>query len=185
VLAPAAASDDAINLLQGSLAVASPLQQGWRAWRVAAVLAAALLCLHLGGRAFELNRLRKSEAALDVSIQNAFRAAMPGQQNATNARRRVAQRLDALRSGGGGGALLPALSAIAHARNAVPDAKIEAINFRAGAIDLRMIAPSAASFDAIGQQLRSTAWEADIKEIGASGSGESYRGRLQVRKAGA
>ncbi len=141
VLAPAAASDDAVNLLQGSLAVASPLQHGWRAWRVAAVLAATLLCLHLGARGFELNRLRKSEAALDASIQDAFRAAMPGQQNATNARRRVAQRLDALHSGGGGGALLPALSAIAKARNAVPDAKIEGINFREGTLDLRMIAP--------------------------------------------
>jgi general secretion pathway protein L len=185
VLAPAAASAEAINLLQGALAVASPLQQGWRAWRVAAVLAAALLCLHLGARGFELNRLRKTEAALDASIQDAFRAAMPGQQNATNARRRVAQRLDALRSGGGGGALLPALSAIANARSAVPDARIEGINFREGTIDLRMIAPSAASFDALGQQLRSATWEADIKEIGASGSGESYRGRLQIRKAGA
>ena len=183
VLAPAAASDDAVNLLQGALAVASPLEQGWRAWRVAAVLAASLICLHLGARGFELNRLHKSEATLDASIQDAFRAAMPGEQNATNARRRVAQRLDALRSGGGGGALLPALSAIANARNAVPDAKIEGINFREGLVDLRIIAPSAASFDAIGQQLRAATWEADIKEIGASG--ESYRGRLQVRKAGA
>jgi general secretion pathway protein L len=182
VLAPAAAADDAVNLLQGPLAVASPLEIGWRAWRVAAVLAACLLCLHLGARGFELNRLRKTEAALDASIQDAFRAAMPGEQNASNARRRVAQRLDALRSGGGGGALLPALSAIAIARNAVPDAKIEGINFREGTVDLRIIAPSAASFDAIGQQLRSATWEADIKEIGASG--ESYRGRLQVRKAG-
>ena len=48
VLAPAAAAGDAVNLLQGALAVASPLQHGWRAWRVAAVLAASLLCLHLG-----------------------------------------------------------------------------------------------------------------------------------------
>lgn len=183
VLAPAAASNDAVNLLQGALAVASPLEAGWRAWRVAAVLAAALLCLHLGARGFELNRLRKSEAALDASIQDAFRAAMPGEQNATNARRRVAQRLDALRSGGGGGALLPALSAIANARSAVPDAKIEGINFREGTVDLRIIAPNAASFDAIGQQLRAATWQADIKEIGASG--ESYRGRLQLRKAGA
>ena len=184
VLAPAAANDEAINLLQGALAVASPLQQGWRAWRVAAALAAALLLLHLGARGFELNRLHKSEAALDASIGDAFRAAMPGQQNATNARRRVAQRLESLR--GGGGALLPALSAIAIAHNAVPDAKIEGINFtKGGAIDLRMVAPSAASFDAMGQQLRSAAWEADIKEIGASGSGESYRGRLQIKKAGA
>ena len=183
VLAPAAAGADAVNLLQGALAVSSPLEQGWRAWRVAAVLAAALLCLHLGARGFELNRLHKSEAALDASIQDAFRAAMPGQQNATNARRRVAQRLDAIRSGGGGGALLPVLSAIANARNSVPDAKIEGLNFREGTVDLRIIAPSAASVDAIGQQLRAAAWDADIKEIGASG--ESYRGRLQVRKAGA
>jgi general secretion pathway protein L len=183
VLAPAAAADDAINLLQGALAVASPLEQGWRAWRVAAVLAAALLCLHLGARGFELSRLHKSEASLDASIQEAFRAAMPGEQNATNARRRVAQRLDAIRSGGGGGALLPALSAIANARSAVPDAKIEGINFREGTVDLRIIAPDAASLDAIGQQLRSATWQADIKEIGASG--ENYRGRLQIRKAGA
>jgi general secretion pathway protein L len=183
VLAPAAAGAEAINLLQGALAVTSPMQQGWRAWRVAAALAAVLVLLHLGAKGFELNRLRKSEAALDSSIQEAFRAAMPGQQNATNARRRVAQRLESLR--GGGGALLPALSAIANAHNAVPDAKIEGINFRDGAIDLRMIAPNAASFDAMGQQLRSATWEADIKEIGASGSGESYRGRLQIKKAGA
>ena len=106
----------------------------------------SLLCLHLGARGFELNRLRKSEAALDASIQDAFRAAMPGQQNATNARRRVAQRLDAIRSGGGGGALLPALSAIANARNAVPDAKIEGINFREGTVDLRIIAPECREF---------------------------------------
>jgi general secretion pathway protein L len=183
VLAPAAASGDAVNLLQGPLAVASPLEVGWRAWRVAAVLAASLLCLHLGARWFELSRLHKSEAALDASLQEAFRAAMPGQQNATNARRRVAARLEEVRSGGGGGALLPALSAIANARNAVPSAKIEGITFRDGTIDLRILAPDAASLDAIGQQLRAATWQADI--MGGSASGDSYRGRLQVRKAGA
>jgi general secretion pathway protein L len=183
VLAPAAASGEAINLLQGPLAVASPLERGWRSWRIAAVLAASLLCLHLGARAFELNRLRKSEAALDASIQEAFRAAMPGQQNATNARRRVAARLDEVRSGGRGGALLPALAAIANARNAVPSAKIEGLTFRDGTVDLRILAPDAASLDAIGQQLRATTWQADI--MGGSASGDSYRGRLQIRKAGA
>ena len=38
VLAPAAAAGDAVNLLQGALAVASPLELDWRSWRVAAVL---------------------------------------------------------------------------------------------------------------------------------------------------
>lgn len=183
VLAPAAASGDAINLLQGALAQASPLQQDWKSWRIAAVLAASLLCLHLGARFFELSRLRKAEAALDSSIQGAFRAAMPGQQNAVNARRRVEVRLAQIRGGGGGGALLPALLAIANARSAAPTATIEGITFRDGGVELRMTAPDAASLDAIGQQLRAARWQADIK--GLSAAGDSYRGSLQLRKAGA
>jgi general secretion pathway protein L len=183
VLAPAAAGGDAVNLLQGALAVASPLQQNWKAWRIAAVLAGSLLCLHVGARYFELTRLHKSETALDASIQDAFRAAMPGQQNATNARRRVEARLAEINGSGGGGALLPALSAIANARTAAPSANIEGITFRDGTVDLRITAPDAASLDAIGQQLRAASWQADI--LGGSANGDSYRGRLQVKKAGA
>jgi|SRR5688572_8064377 len=183
VLAPAAAGGDAVNLLQGSFAVASPLQQGWKSWRIAAVLAASLLCVHLGARYFELTGLRKSEAALDAGIQSAFRAAMPGQQNAVNARRRVEARLAEVQGGGGGGLLLPALSAVANARNAVPAATIEGLTFRDGTLELRINAPDAASLDAIGQQLRAASWQADIK--GLTANGDSYRGSLHVRKAGA
>jgi general secretion pathway protein L len=183
VLAPAAATDDAVNILQGALAVASPNELSWRSWRVAAVLGACLLCLHLGSRFFELNRLHKTESTLDAGIQEAFRVAMPGQQNATNARRRVEQRLGEIQSGGARGTLLPALLAIANARSAAPNAKIEGITFRDGTIDLRIDAPDAASLDAIGQQLRAASWQADI--MGGSVSGDTYRGRLQIRKAGA
>jgi general secretion pathway protein L len=182
VLAPAAAAGDAVNILQGALAVSSPMEQGWRAWRVAAVLAGVLLCLHLGSRFYELYRLKSTEASLNASIEDAFRTAMPGAQNTTDARRRIAQRLDELRSGGGG-ALLPALAALAAARNAAPSTTIEGINYRDGVLDLRVIAPDAASLDAIGQQLRAASWQADIKDLTASG--DSYRGRLQIRKAGA
>ena len=172
-----------MNLLQGVYAVSSPLQQGWKAWRVAAALAAALLFVHLGARYFELTRLRKSEAALDASIQDAFRAAMPGQQNALNARRRVEARLAEVRGGGGGGALLPALSALARAKSAAPAATIEGMMFRDGTLELRINAPDAAALDAIGQQLRASNWQADIKGLTANGDG--YRGNLQIRKAGA
>ena len=182
VLAPAAAAGDAVNILQGSMAVSSPMEKGWRAWRVAAVLAGVLLCLHLGSRFFELQRLKKTEATLNASIEDAFRVAMPGAQNTTDARRRIAQRLEEVRSGGGG-ALLPALAALAVARNAAPSTTIEGINYREGVLDLRVIAPDAASLDAIGQQLRAASWQADIKDLTASG--DSYRGRLQIRKAGA
>ena len=145
------------------------------------MLGASLLCLHLGSRFVELSRLRKVESTLDAGIQEAFRAAMPGQQNATNARRRVEQRLVEIQGGGARGTLLPVLVAIANARGAVPNAKIEGITFRDGTIDLRIDAPDAASLDAIGQQLRAASWQADI--MGGSASGDTYKGRLQIRKA--
>jgi general secretion pathway protein L len=182
VLAPAAASGDAVNLLQGALAPSSPLQANWKSWRVAVVLAASLFVLHVGARYFELTQLRKSEAALDANIRDSFLAAMPGQQNTTNARKRVEARLVEIRDGGGG-ALLPALSAIANARNAAPSATIESFTFRNGTLELRITAPDAASLDAIGQQLRAGSWQADI--MGGNANGDNYRGRLQVRKAGA
>jgi general secretion pathway protein L len=183
VLAPAAASGEAVNLLQGPFAVASPLDRGWRAWRLAASLAAALLLLHIGARAFELTRLHRTEASLDAGIEDAFRAAMPGQQNATNARRRVATRLAEVRGGGGNNSLLPALAAIASARSAAPSATIEGITFRQGTLNLILTAPDAASLDAIGQQLRAASWQADI--LGGSAEGDNYRGSLRVRKGGA
>jgi type II secretory pathway component PulL len=107
---------------------------------------------------------------------------MPGQQTATKARRRVELRLAEVRSGSGG-TLLPALSALATARSAAPGATIEGITFRDGNIQLRISAPDAASLDAIGQQLRAAKWQADI--LGGSATGDSYRGSMQIRKAGA
>ena len=182
VLGPAAASGDGVNLLQGALAATSPHELRWQSWRVAAVLAGVLLCLHLGARYFELNRLRQTEATLNANIEDAFRAAMPGQQNATNARRRVEQRLLEVRSGGGG-TLLPVLVAVAQARNAAPDATIEGITYREGVLEMRILAADTASLDAIGRQLRASNWLAELK--GVTASGDSYRGSVQVRKAGA
>ena len=109
---------------------------------------------------------------------------MPGQQNATNARRRVEQRLAEIqRWWRPRHAAAGARRRIANARSAAPNAKIEGITFRDGTLDLRIDAPDAASLDAIGQQLRAASWQADI--MGGSASGDSYRGRLQIRKAGA
>jgi general secretion pathway protein L len=182
VLAPQAASGEAINLLQGSLAVTSPLKQNWKSWRVAAVLAASLLCLHLGASYFTLTRLNKTEAALDASIQDAFRVAMPDQHNPVNARRRVEARMTQLHGSGGDGSMLPALAAVASARTASPAATIQGFTFAKGALELRMNAPDAASVDAIGQQLRAAGWQT---ELGGTAGGDGYRGRLQLHKAGA
>ena len=70
---------------------------------------------------------------------------MPGQQNATNARRRIeaAPRRAARRAAAA--RCCRRLSALANARSAAPAATIEGITFRDGTLDLRISAPDAAS----------------------------------------
>ena len=98
--------------------------------------------------------LNKTESTVNASIDDAFHAAMPGQQNTVNARRRMEERLVAVRNGGGSSGLLAALGALAEARSGAPGTSVQALSFRDGALDLKVAAPSADSLERISQALR-------------------------------
>lgn len=172
----------AVNLLQGRYAQQNPRAVGWRAWRTAAVLLAALVGLHIAGKGAELYMLKRAEKSVDASITQAFRAAMPGEQNPVNARRRMEQRLLAVRDGGGNSGLLAALGALVQARGASPGTVVQALSYRDGALELKITAPDADSLDRINQALRNNGWNADL----TSGNvvGENYEGRIQIRPRG-
>jgi len=171
-----------INLLQASYAPQTSHPVGWRAWRIAAVLFACLVGLHVAGKATELLVLKKREHTLDASIDQAFRAAMPGEHNTTDARRRMEQRLVTARGGGEFSGLLPALGALAVARNGAPGTVVQALSFREGAVDLKLAAPNAESLDRISRSLRDNGWQADLTAGNAARSG--YEGRIQIRPKG-
>jgi general secretion pathway protein L len=182
LLAQQLPADAAINLLQGSYAPQTSQTVGWRSWRVAAVLLACLVGLHVAGKATELAVLKKREHTLDASIDQAFRAAMPGEYNTTDARRRMQQRLMSTRGGGEFSGLLPALGALAVARNGAPGTLVQALSFREGAVDLKLAAPNAESLDRISRALRDNGWQADLTAGNAAKSG--YEGRIQIRPKG-
>jgi len=170
-----------INLLQGRYAPQKTSAVGWQSWRVAAMLLAGLVALHVAGKAVELTMLKRQEKTVDASIEQAFRAAMPGENNATNARRRMETKLVAVRSGGGTG-LLPALGALVDARNSVPGTNVQNMSFKEGALELKMAAPDADSLDRVSQSLRSSGWDADLKS--GNVAGDAYEGRIQIRPRG-
>ena len=89
----AAAGGAATNLLQGRMHRPPPAPWGCRAWRVAAMLLAGLVALHVAGKAAELQVLKKRERQVDTSIRETFHEAMPGEVSALDARRRMEQRL--------------------------------------------------------------------------------------------
>jgi general secretion pathway protein L len=170
-----------INLLQGRYVQQDTRAVGWKAWRVAVFLLAALVGLHVVGKAGELFVLKRSEKTVDASIDQAFRAAMPGEQNTINARRRMEQRLVSVRGSGGSG-LLPALGALVQARSNVPGTTVQALSFRDGALELKISAPNAESLDRINQALRENGWDADLKQ--GNVVGENYEGRVVMRPRG-
>ncbi|HEU4627033.1 MAG TPA: type II secretion system protein GspL [Steroidobacteraceae bacterium] len=172
----------ATNLLQGRYAQQNPRAVGWRSWRVAAILLAALIGLHIAGKAGELFMLKRAEKTVDASIDEAFRAAMPGEQNTINARRRMEQRLATVRSGGGGG-LLDALGAVVTARSAAPSTVVQSLSYRNGALELKIAGPDADSLERINQALSSNGWNAEF--IGGNVVAEGgYEGRVQIKPRG-
>lgn len=171
-----------INLLQGRYTPQTTRAVGWQAWRVAAMLLVGLVALHVIGKGAELFMLKNAEKKVDASIQQAFKAAMPGETNATNARRRMESKLVVVRGGGGSG-LLPALGAFAEARNSVPGTTVQAMSFHDGALVLKMAAPDADALDRLSQLLRSSGWQADLQGSNVTNGG--YEGRIQIRPLGA
>lgn len=174
----AAASGGAINLLQGPYAPASSLASGWRIWRAAAILLVALVALHAIGSATELMGLHRAERSVNIAIAQTFRAAMPGEHNAIDARRRMAQRLASLRGGESTG-LLAALDALAEARASAGNPAIRALQFRDGALELVLAAPNAEALDRLSQGLRARGWQADLTSSNTSGS--RYEGRIEIK----
>jgi general secretion pathway protein L len=182
LLAQQLPSGTAVNLLQGAYTPPSEGASGWRAWRVAAILLAVLIGLHIAGKSAQLFALKRTERAVSASMDETFRSAMPGEQNTLDARRRMERRLLSVRGGMDSAGLLPALGALVEARSAAPGTAVQALSFRDGALDLKLAAPDADSLERISQSLRSRGWQADLTSGNVTEGG--YEGRIQIRAAG-
>jgi len=168
-----------INLLQGSYAPTKASTVGWQSWKVAVILLACLVGLHVAGKAAELTALKSSEKKLDASIGDTFRMAMPGEPKPLDPRRQMEIRLAAAQNGGGQGGFLPELQAIVDARTVAPGTTLKALSFRQGTVDMKLNAKDATSLDHMSQSLKTHGWQAELTSGNTTDSG--YEGRIQIR----
>jgi len=166
------------NLLQGPYTPATTHPVGWSAWRVAALLLAGLIGLHVAGKAAELTVLEHADRRLDTSIEQVFHTAMPGQPDTYEARRQMEERLAAARASQASGGFLSALQALVQAHRAAPQAVLEALTFRDGSLELKASAPSVETLDMLSRQLRQQGWQAHL--VSGNPSGSAYEGRIQI-----
>ena len=166
----------AVNLLQGPYAPPSTIGAQVRQWRVPIALAAGTLLVFLLGQGLSLWQMRRAEKQLDAQIAAVFTQLLPGQKM-INAREQVEGVLR--RSGGGKGALLPAVSLLAKAVAQAPTARVESLSYRGDALEMRIVAPSVEALDGIKQAMSHGG--ADVALQSATPSGKAYEGRLQLK----
>jgi general secretion pathway protein L len=176
LLAAQAGSGTAVNLLQGPYAARSSMAVRFKEWRLPAALAAATALVFVASQGLSIWRLKQAEKKLDAEIAAVFAAAMPGQK-VIDPRAQMQGVLG--NQGASGGALLPAISALAQAMSQSPQAKLESISFRGNVVDLRLTAPSVEAIDAIKQAMTVAGITAELQS--ATPHGQTVEGRLQVR----
>jgi len=181
LLAPQMVAGSFINLLSGEFAPQVASGAGWQRWRLAAILAAVLFAVHVGGLSLELLQQRRSERALDAEIGAIARNALPGDSGQGAVRARVQERLLAAQGDSTGAGFMPALAALAQALGGA-HASLQALSYRDGGLDLKLKASDAESLERINQALRNNGWQAELTSGGAASSG--YEGRIQMRRGG-
>jgi general secretion pathway protein L len=165
-----------INLLQGTYAAPTSFGSQLKQWRLPAALAVATLVAFVGAQGFKLWQLKAAEKQLDAQIQTTFNQILPGQP-IVDPRAQIQGVL--ARAGSGGGALLPAISLLAQAVSQAPATRVEGMSYRAGVLELRLVAPNIETLDTIKQAMSRDGATVELQS--ANPRDQVVEGRLQVR----
>ncbi|MGO9632385.1 MAG: type II secretion system protein GspL [Steroidobacteraceae bacterium] len=177
------AATDAVNLLQGEFARSTDYGERWRRWRTAALLAAALLAVHVAAAALEIHRANRESAALDTEMAQVFSQAMPTEPM-QDPRRQMQSRLERVRrSGAGPEYFLRTLEALSGAISVMPNTIIDTLSYREQALDLKVTAPSLAALSQLSQLVGKRGLTAEIQSSAPAGA--VIEAHLQVRSAAA
>jgi type II secretion system protein L len=171
-----------LNLLQGEYQSGHSQHHQWQRWRLAAALALALLLLHGAGLGYSLWQLKRAESQVDVSLNQLGERLLPGSTGtASNLRRRVEERLAGQRNGNGS-TLLSTLQSLAGAVGRVAGSSLQALSFRDGNTELKLLAADAQGLERINQSLRDDGWRAELVAGAAVANG--YEGRILIKPEG-
>jgi len=172
-------ADPGIDLLQGQLAPRSDWLELLKPWRMAAGLAAGFMLLLLLTAGIDYWSLQRHSAALDTVLNETCGRVFPG----SNEQSCLRQANDLLATRGNDGAapaqpFLPTLAAVGSALN--DKSRLQALDYRSGVTNLRVLAPDVATLDGIQKAIASGGGiEVNIQSANPVDGG--VEGRLQVR----
>jgi general secretion pathway protein L len=184
-MAVTVAAGAGVNLMQGRYGPKTEFRSIFRPWQTAAMLLLGLGIVGLGGKAVETWQLGQEASALKTHFSALYREIRPG--NTAEIIDPVGAVSSLRRSLGGAvatSAFIPGLEQLGSALQQHQGARIEAISYRAGIIDVRLNAPDVATLDSI-QRAVSSSGRFDASIQSTDQAGERVNSRIQIREAGA
>ena len=178
------AAGNGVNLLQGMYGKKTEYAALFRPWRVAAILLLALSFIGIASKGLDYQRLQTEKTTLQAQFMAEYQALRPEDKREIVDPRAIVDSLKrAMGASSGPQVFLPSLRELGSAIAANSEAKIEAISYRAGVIDLRMTAPDVPTLDRI-QQSINTSGRFNAKIQSTDQVADKINGRIQIREAG-
>lgn len=183
-LAVTIATGAGINLLQGKYAARKEYSGLLRPWRYAAALLLVFVLVGVGAKATDYYLLTRQESELKEIFNTELQQMVPGAA-ATDDPARV---IESLRRQNGTAVASPlflqAMEQLGGAMLQNREAKIQAISFRAGVVDLRVTAPNVATLDKIEQAVDDSGrFDATIQSTDQD-DGDNVSSRIQIEEKG-
>ena len=182
-LAVTVATGAGINLLQGVYGVKKEYGGLFRPWKYAAMLLLAFGIVGIGAKATDYYLLLQQEVELQQMFNTEYRQIIPGAPETDDPTRVVAS----LRARAGtvtsAPVFLQSMEQLSLAMQENREARIEAISYRAGVVDVRVTAPNVAMLDSIQKAVgQNGQFQATIQSTDQDG--EKVNSRIQIQEIG-
>lgn len=183
-LAVTVATGAGINLLQGKYAARKEYSGMLRPWRYAAALLLVFVLVGVGAKAMDYYFLTRQETELRALFNTELQQIVPGAA-ATDDPARV---IESLRRRSGTAVASPvflqSMEQLSRAMAQNREAKIQAISFRAGVVDLRVTAPDVSTLDKIEKAVNEGGrFNATIQSTDQDGD-DNVSSRIQIQESG-
>ena len=183
-LAVTVATGAGVNLLQGEFGARREYSGLFKPWRYAAILLLALGFVGFAAKATDYYVLKRQEADLKQQFEAEYRQIAPGAAAVVDPARLIATLKTRAGSAGSPSVFLQTLEQLSRALQQSKDARIEAISYRAGVVDVRLSAPNVSTLDSIQRVVgESGQFEAAIQSTDQDGERVSSRIQIKVRGA--
>jgi general secretion pathway protein L len=183
-LAVTVASGQGVNLLQGRYGPKVDYQSWLRPWSKAAILLLTLIIVGFAGKVVDYYRLNQEEAALRAQFTQEYQQFNPNAStDIVDPMAIVNSMKRSLGTATAPQVFLPSIRELATAMQQYSEAQIEAVSYRAGVVDIRVISPDVETVGNIQKALNASGrFVASIQSTDKVA--DRINSRIQIREAG-